>query len=156
MINKHLIFILCLGFTSLYSIKSSAVEPELFDTWALNCQESCYIYQGMQSKNQNVIFSIQVSTISDDNTVMQLNFPLGLYIPAGIGVSVGDFKTNISLTTCLPKGCRALLVINDEIKKQLQTNDMLDVRFFSAQSEEKEISYSLKGFQSAFNAMSQR
>jgi len=110
----------------------------------------------MQSKKQDIIFSIQVSKVSDDNTVMQLNFPLGLYIPAGIGISAGNFQTNISLTTCLPKGCRALLVINDEIKKQLQTSDMLDVRFFSAQNQEKEISYSLKGFQSAFNAMSQR
>jgi len=156
MINKSMLFILLTSLTSLFSASSAAVEQKLYDDWALNCQQSCYIYQGMQSKSQNTIFSLQVSKVSDNTMAMQLNFPLGIYIPAGIGIAVGDFKKNIPLTTCLPKGCHALVVLNDEIQKQLKANNKINVRFFTAQSQEKEISFSLKGFQDAFNAMKNR
>jgi invasion protein IalB len=156
MINKPMLFLLLATITSLYSVNSAAAEQELFDDWALNCQQSCYIYQGMKSKSQNTIFSLQVSKVNKDTMTMQLNFPLGLYIPAGIGIAIGDFKKNTQLTTCLPKGCHALLVLNDEIKAKLKASKNLKVRFFTGQSQEKEVSFSLKGFQSALNAMDQR
>lgn len=153
MINKPNILTILVSLISFFSASSSASEKNIFDDWALNCQQSCYIYQGMQSKNQKITYSIQVSKVSNDKVAIQLNFPLGLYIPTGVGIAVGDFKKNFPLTTCLPKGCHALLLMNDDIKKQLKVNDKLNVRFFAAQNQEKEISYSLKGFQNAFNAM---
>jgi len=156
MINRSMLCILLTSFTSLISINATAVEQEIFDDWALKCQQSCYIYQGMKSKNQNTIFSLQVSKVSNEIVAMQLNFPLGLYIPAGIGIALGDFKKSIPLTTCLPIGCRALLVLNDEIKGQIERSNKVKVRFFTTQSQEKEISFSLKGFQNAFNAMNKK
>jgi invasion protein IalB len=94
--------------------------------------------------------------VNKDTMTMQLNFTLGLYIPEGIGIAIGDFKKNTQLTTCLPKGCHALLVMNKEIKEKLKTSTNLKVRFFTGQSQEKEVSFSLKGFQSALNAMDKR
>jgi invasion protein IalB len=156
MINKPVFFTLFVSILSFFSVSSSTAELNIFDDWALNCQQSCYIYQGMQSKDQKTIYSIQVSKISSSKMAIQLNFPLGLYIPTGVGIAVGDFKKNVPLTTCLPQGCHALLIVNDEIKKQLDVSDKLNVRFFTAQNKEKEINYSLKGFQNAFKIMSQR
>ncbi len=143
-------------FLSFNSIASSA-EQARFGDWEVTCIENnCRLAQGLKNPdNPGIVFGLLIVNIKgSDVPVAQLNFPLGIYLPASIGILVAEEKVEIPMTTCLPKGCIALLPLNDSLIKAMQTQPEFNVRFYVNEKTPREISFSLKGFSEAYEIFS--
>jgi invasion protein IalB len=68
---------------------------------------------------------------------------------------VNDIEKSIPVTTCVPSGCNALLIMNSELQKEMLDAPVFKIRFFSSNSRENEVIYSLKGFDEALDLVNQ-
>lgn len=130
------------------SVRVYAASTEVIGDWNLVCDKNCTLAQGLENPgNASVVYSIQLSKVDGaKNPVIQINFPLGIYLPAGIGLSSGDFRLEVPMTVCLPIGCKAILELNSQLKAALEKNDKLQVRFRVSEKKPVEIDFSTKGF----------
>jgi len=118
--------------------------------WSILCNKTCKATQLLLSEDKKLKYSATVSLNDEQNLLhMKLVFPLGIYLPANIALMVNGIEKSIPVTTCVPSGCNALLIMNSELQKAMMEASLLKVRFFSSDSRENEIIYSLKGFKSA-------
>jgi invasion protein IalB len=118
--------------------------------WSILCNKVCKATQLLISEDKKLKYSITVSLTDEQNLLqMKLVFPLGIYLPAKIALMVNGLEKNIPVTTCIPSGCNALLIMNSKFQKAMQEATVLKVRFFSTDSRANEIIYSLKGFNEA-------
>lgn len=135
------------------SFQSNA-EQSKSGAWEIQCSDTCLIGQGIiknEGNNQSK-FGITISNSATANApVAQINTPLGLYLPKGLGIEIGKLKKAIPLITCVPNGCKAILKLNDDIVEQLNKNKALNVRFYTADSQQKQVSFALAGFKEAFS-----
>jgi invasion protein IalB len=134
---------------------TQAATTETFDDWKLTCEKICVLAQGLENPNNpGVLYGIQISKIeSSVHTILQLNFPLGIYLPAGIGIIAGDYKQELPMTVCLPSGCRAILNLNDKLLAAINKNEKLHVRFYVSDKKPAEISFSTKGFERGYKKL---
>mgnify|MGYP003642728978 FL=1 len=106
----------------LLSSAANASEPSRnkFGDWQQNCktQSECAISQGLQNPEQpGIVFSSQISYVSDSKEpILQLNLPLGIYLPPGVAIDIGGNQHQAPVMVCLPQGCKVLLVLTP--KKQ--------------------------------------
>ena len=84
---------------------------------------------------------------------LQLTFPLGIYLPRGIGLRAGAEKRDVPVTVCLPSGCRALLMLDDKLTAALLKEQSYSVRFYTTEAAPGEVTFSLKGFPEARQAV---
>ncbi len=141
-------------FVSLFSAKSFS-KDQLFDDWKLDCDKNCVIKQGLSNpKKPGVVYGIEISKIIDsDSPIMQVNLPLGIYLPSGIGVIVGREKKEAPVITCLHSGCRAIVSLNKKLLSAMKKEKKLNLRFFTANKKSNEVYFSLKGFSQAINKL---
>lgn len=146
--------------TALFSQAAVADEtkPEVteFGDWRAVCRAQCVIAQGLQNPEQpGVIYSSQISYVSNSSDpVLQLNLPLGIYLPPGVAVDIGENKHRAPVTVCLPEGCKVLLVLSPAIVKQLQDNAAYTVQMFVNEQTPRQLKFSLRGFSDALASLS--
>ena len=149
-------FVSLLGFLSTLASADEAAQLQRFGDWTYECGNGgCSIRQGLSNpENPTVVYGIVVSKVQNNpSPIMRLNFPLGVYLPSGIGLAVGDMKLDIPMTVCLPEGCSAIAVVTDELRSRLASEDAIKVRFYLADSNPREISYPLFGFIPAYTEL---
>ncbi len=147
------VIVSCLGFLASPASADEAAQLQRFDDWTYECGDGgCSIRQGLSNpENPTIVYGIVVSKVQNNpSPIMRLNFPLGVYLPSGIGLAVGDMKLDIPMTVCLPKGCSAIAVVTDELSARLVSEDTIKVRFYIADRTPREISYPLSGFIPAY------
>ncbi len=131
----------------------SAAEDQKFDDWLLKCDKRCAIQQGLQNPEKPAIqYGIQIVK-NQDQYVAAFNFPLGVYLPRGVGIEAGDQKGEFPFVVCLPGGCQGMLILNDELINAFKMKKDLKVRFYITGDKPNEIRFSLKGFTSALEAL---
>lgn len=147
---KTLLKSLCL--LTAISVSTAQAKQDIIGAWEVQCKESCIIGQGVANGNNGGSkFGITISQIKSSNLpVAQINTPLGLYIPQGLGLEIGEFKQAIPFITCLPNGCKSIIELNEKIVSQLYKQSKLNLRFYTADSKQKQISFSLNGFKKAY------
>lgn len=123
--------------------------------WSKVCNTQCVIAQGLQHPdNPKVIYSSQVSYVSGSNEpVMQFNLPLGIYLPPGIAISIGEEQHKTPVAVCLPEGCKVLLVLTPAIMRQLQNNASYAVKMFVSEQTPRQLTFSLRGFNDAMASL---
>jgi invasion protein IalB len=125
--------------------------------WSILCNKTCQASQLLLSEDKKLKYLATVSLNGEQNLLqMKLVFPLGIYLPANIALMVNGIEKSVPVTTCIPSGCNALLIINNELQKAMIEAPILKVRFFSSDSRENEVVYSLKGFKKALELVSQK
>ena len=139
-------------------INSANAESKqaLYGDWELSCNtDSCVIGQGLSTKKGDLLYGVRIAKTNTSSTVtVQLNLPLGLYLPPGVGVKVSDHTRSFPMTTCLPKGCIANFPMDDQLAEKLKTDDNLIARFYLSDGEQpREVSFSLNGFSEAYEAL---
>ena len=144
---SSLLFIL-----STTSFNLQGQTPKQFQTgdWSILCNKTCLASQLLLSEDKQLKYSATMSMTDEQNLLqMKLVFPLGIYLPANIGLMVNGMEKSIPVISCIPSGCVALLIMNSEIQKAMLKTTELKIRFFSTDTRENEIIYSLKGFKEA-------
>ncbi len=138
-----------------------AAEGEVFDDWIMRCDQAsdaphCYLSQRafVQASGERV-FEIAVGRLgADQQLVMLLSAPLGIYLPAGLRVQIDNTTPQrVVVQRCNARGCHAELLLNGEFLALMKRGLKLNITFSDSALQQFGFPMSLKGFSSALNKL---
>jgi invasion protein IalB len=133
--------------TSLHA-QAQNTKQSLIGDWVLTCNDSCKATQLLISEDQQLRYGATISPTDKQGLLqLQLVFPLGIYLPPQISIMVNDTQKTTPVTTCLPTGCIAIALLNNDLQQEMLEASSFKVRFFSTDTRENELTYSLNGFE---------
>ena len=147
--------------------KSAAIEIESesyttgreiqYGRWLLQCvngvisgNERCNLIHQIKNKNNQRIIKIELlkSTNSD---LMMFHLPLGVHLPSGAKLIVGESEYVMPITTCLVSGCQAQIKLNLNLKQQLKKESKAIVQLLNVNQKQKiNIPFSLIGYSEGY------
>jgi invasion protein IalB len=131
--------------------------------WQIRCDtppgaqgEQCALIQSVTAEDRpNVGLSVIVLKTADQKTrLLRVLAPLGVLLPSGLGLKVD--QTDIGkagFVRCLPNGCVAEVVMDDNLIRQLRTGQSATFIIFQTPEEGIGIPLSLKGFGEGFDKL---
>jgi invasion protein IalB len=131
--------------------------------WQIRCEtppgaqgEQCALFQSVVAEDRaNVGLTVLVLRTADQKTrLMRVQAPLGVLLPAGLGLKVDNVDVGrAGFVRCLPRGCYAEVVMDDNLIKQFRSGQT--ATFFIFQTPEEGIGFpmSLKGFGDGFDKL---
>jgi invasion protein IalB len=158
---------LVLAVTSSAALVSAAAAQgavkSVHDDWQIRCEtppgaqsEQCALFQSVVAEDRaNVGLTVLVLRTADQKTrLMRVQAPLGVLLPAGLGLKVDNADVGrAGFVRCLPRGCYAEVVMDDNLVKQFRGGQT--ATFFIFQTPEEGIGFpmSLKGFGDGFDKL---
>jgi invasion protein IalB len=133
------------------------------EDWQIRCEtppgaqsEQCALFQSVVAEDRaNVGITVLVLKTADQKTrLMRVQAPLGVLLPAGLGLKVDQVDVGrAGFVRCLPRGCYAEVVMDDNLVKQMRTGQT--ATFFIFQTPEEGIGFplSLKGFGDGYDKL---
>ena len=133
------------------------------DDWQIRCEtppgaqsEQCALFQSVVAEDRaNVGLTVLVLKTADQKArLMRIQAPLGVLLPAGLGLKIDNADIGrAGFVRCLPRGCYAEVVMDDNLLKQMRTGT--SATFFIFQTPEEGIGFpvSLKGFGAGFDKL---
>jgi len=133
------------------------------DDWQIRCEtppgaqtEQCALFQSVVAEDRaNVGLTVLVIKTADQKSkLMRIQAPLGVLLPSGLGLKIDNTDVGrAGFVRCLPRGCYAEVVMDDNLLKQLRTGQT--ATFFIFQTPEEGIGFpvSLKGFGPGFDKL---
>jgi invasion protein IalB len=140
-----------------------AADENAYGAWTVRCEEvdsdgqpECIMYQNlvMRTGGQPVL-QLSVGFAPPDNQPMVvLNLPLGIYLPPGIGIRIDEAPpARFPVERCDPDGCQAVMKLRDTTVEQLRQGSKLEIEFHDGERQPLEMPLSLDGFSAAFDAV---
>ena len=135
---------------------AQGVVRSVHDDWQIRCEtppgaqaEQCALFQSVVAEDRaNVGITVLILKTADQKSrLMRIQAPLGVLLPAGLGLKIDQVDVGrAGFVRCLPKGCYAEVVMDDELIKKLRSGTT--ATFFIFQTPEEGIGFpmSLKGF----------
>jgi len=134
-----------------------------FGDWSKICttnQNDQHVCQIVQSANQNesgkLVFQTAVGYVADnEKPIMYLTAPLGIFLPRGISIFVGDEENGITATVqrCDASGCLGVLALEDSLVDKLKQGNEARLVFAANVQQNVALPLSLAGFTKAFNSL---
>jgi invasion protein IalB len=144
-------------------------EPKIegqFGPWALVCSEpkskeekqTCSLVQALVGRESNkLMFRINVTYGPTGNLLLRIDSPTGVALQKGIEFSPDTVKSYLlPFQTCLPRGCSALLVMQDDLKQELQKSDKGTITVYALSGQAVRALAELKGFAEGLAALDKR
>jgi invasion protein IalB len=131
--------------------------------WQIRCDtppgaqsEQCALIQSVTAEDRpNVGLTVIVLKTADQKSrLMRVLAPLGVLLPSGLGLKID--KADIGragFVRCLPNGCVAEVVMDENLVKQLRTGQAATFIIFQTPEEGIGIPLSLKGFGDGFDKL---
>lgn len=157
--------LLSLPFDLLAESEQSMQQPEqrvdqTWGDWSKICTTGepavCQIVQSAnQDETGNLIFQTSIGYVQDnDEPIMYLTAPLGIFLPRGISVIVDE---NPPLTArvqrCDGNGCLGLLALSTDAISSFRKGTKAQVVFAASAQQNVSVPLSLDGFSQAFDAL---
>ena len=131
--------------------------------WQIRCDtppgaqhEQCALMQSVVAEDRaNVGLSVIVLKVADQKSrLMRVVAPLGVLLPSGLGLKIDDTDVGrAGFVRCLPNGCVAEVVMEDELIKQLRTGKSATFIIFQSPEEGIGFPIGLKGFGEGFDKL---
>ena len=131
--------------------------------WQMTCDlvpgatdEQCALIQNVTAEDQpNVALSVIVLKTADQEArLLRVLAPLGVLLPNGLGLNIdGEDLGRVAFVRCLPNGCVAEVVMDDELMAQLSEGENAIFIVFRTPEEGIGIPVSLNGFDEGFAAL---
>lgn len=131
--------------------------------WQMSCDlvpgaldEQCALIQNVTAQDQpNVALSvIALKTADQEARLLRILAPLGVLLPNGLGLNIdGEDLGRVAFVRCLPNGCVAEVVMDDELMSKLSEGDSAIFIVFRTPEEGIGIPVSLDGFAEGFAAL---
>lgn len=133
------------------------------EDWQIRCEtppgaqsEQCALFQSVVADDRaNVGLTVLVLRTADQKTrLMRVQVPLGVLLPAGLGLKVDDADVGrAGFVRCTLRGCYAEVVLDDTLVGKLRSGKT--ATFFIFQTPEEGIGFpmSLKGFGDGFDKL---
>lgn len=132
---------------------------EQFKDWIKECEklkdpegkeiELCQISQTLVNTeiNQPMLKVSAGYVPGKKDAVMIITLPLGVILPPGVQLTVGEGKAaRVPITTCLPQGCQAGAQLDKEFTERLKKGDKMIVTFLGPDGKQINAPISLSGF----------
>jgi len=142
---------------------AQGVVKAQYGDWQMSCDtppgasfEQCAIIQNVTAEDQpNVGLSVIVLKTADQQArLLRVLAPLGVLLPNGLGLNVdGVDLGRVAFVRCLPNGCVAEVVMDDELLKTLSEGKTAIFVVFKTPEEGIGIPVSLNGFADGFNQL---
>ncbi len=119
-------------------------------------EEQCALIQNVTAEDQpNVALSVIVLKTADQEArLLRVLAPLGVLLPNGLGLNIdGEDLGRVAFVRCLPNGCVAEVVMDDELMSQLSDGENAIFIVFRTPEEGIGIPVSLNGFDEGFAAL---
>ena len=139
---------------------AQGVVKAQYGDWQMSCDtppgasfEQCAIIQNVTAEDQpNVGLSVIVLKTADQQArLLRVLAPLGVLLPNGLGLNVdGKDIGRVAFVRCLPNGCVAEVVLDDELIKTLSEGTNAIFVVFRTPEEGVGIPVSLRGFSDGF------
>ena len=97
---------------------------------------------------------IVLKTADQQNQIMRVLAPLGVLLPSGLGLRVDNAEVGrTGFVRCLPNGCVAEIILQDELIGQLQQGQTATFIIFQTPEQGIGIPVSLNGFSDGYAAL---
>jgi len=116
---------------------------------SLECAVEQVVYL---SKTGQLVAAVTIRVPADTRQpTMAVQVPVGLYLPAGVGLRIDDGKPLVlALQTCDLKGCYAATPVSPALLAELKAGKMLTVSFQNLNKESIKIPLQLANFAEAY------
>ncbi len=131
--------------------------------WQIRCDtppgaqgEQCALIQSVTAEDRaNVGLTVIVLKTADNKTrLMRVVAPLGVLLPSGLGLKIDNEDVGrAGFVRCLPNGCVAEVVMDDNLIKQMRTGQTATFIIFQTPEEGIGFPMSLKGFGEGFDKL---
>jgi invasion protein IalB len=142
---------------------AQGVVKSVHGDWQIRCDtppgaqtDQCALIQSVTAEDRpNVGLSVIVLKTADQKTrLLRVLAPLGVLLPSGLGLKID--QTDIGragFVRCLPNGCVAEVVMDDNLVKQLRTGQSATFIIFQTPEEGIGIPLGLKGFGEGYDKL---
>jgi invasion protein IalB len=131
--------------------------------WQVRCEtppgaqsEQCALMQSVTAEDRpNVGLTVIVLKTSDQKSrLMRVVAPLGILIPSGLGLKIDNQDVGrAGFVRCLPNGCVAEVVMDDNLINQLRNGQTSTFIIFQTPEEGIGFPMSLKGFGEGYDKL---
>ncbi len=147
------------------SLPAAAQGPvkNTFGDWQMRCEtpagaksEQCAMVQSVQAEDKpNVSLVVIVLKTADGRSrLLRVIAPLGVLLPSGLGLKIDTTDVGrAGFVRCLPSGCIAEVVMDDELLGKLKGGQAATFIVFQTPEEGIGIPVSLNGFGRAFESL---
>ncbi len=142
---------------------AQGVVKSIYGDWQIRCDtppgaqsEQCALIQSVTAEDRpNVGLTVIVLKTADQkNRLMRVLAPLGVLLPSGLGLKINQADIGrAGFVRCLPNGCVAEVIMDDNLLKQLRTGQTATFIIFQTPEEGIGIPMSLKGFGDGFDKL---
>ena len=165
-LNRMLAFVFCYFAILLaggVSAQAQGIVKAQYLDWQMSCDtppgasfEQCAVIQNVTAADQpNVGLSVIVLKTADQQAkLLRVLAPLGVLLPNGLGLNVdGTDMGRVAFVRCLPNGCVAEVIMDDDLIKILSEGTTAIFVVFKTPEEGIGIPVSLNGFAEGFAAL---
>jgi invasion protein IalB len=131
--------------------------------WQIRCDtppgaqsEQCALMQSVTAEDRpNIGLTVIVLKTSDQKSrLMRVVAPLGVLLPSGLGLKIDNQDVGrAGFVRCLPSGCVAEVVMDDNLIKQLRNGQTSTFIIFQTPEEGIGFPMSLKGFGEGYDQL---
>jgi invasion protein IalB len=135
----------------------------VYGDWQIRCDtppgaqgEQCALMQSVTAEDRpNVGLTVIVLKTSDQKSrLMRVVAPLGVLLPSGLGLKIDNADVGrAGFVRCLPNGCVAEVVMDDNLIKQMRTGQTSTFIIFQTPEEGIGFPMSLKGFGDGYDQL---
>jgi invasion protein IalB len=142
---------------------AQGVVKSVHGDWQIRCDtppgapgDQCALIQSVTAEDRpNVGLSVIVLRTADQKSrLLRVLAPLGVLLPSGLGLKID--QTDIGragFVRCLPNGCVAEVVMDDNLVRQLRTGQSATFIIYQTPDEGIGIPMSLKGFGEGYDKL---
>ncbi len=154
--------LLALSATAERGLAQGAVKS-VHNDWQVRCDtppgaqgEQCALIQSVTAEDRaNVGLTVIVLKTADQKSrLMRVVAPMGVLLPSGLGLKIDQQDVGrAGFVRCLPNGCVAEVVMDENLVKQLRTGQTATFIIFQTPEEGIGFPMSLKGFGEGFDKL---
>jgi len=144
------------------AVAQGAVKS-VHNDWQVRCDtppgaqgEQCALIQSVTAEDRaNIGLTVIVLKTADQKSrLMRVVAPVGVLLPSGLGLKIDQADVGrAGFVRCLPNGCVAEVVMDDNLIKQMRTGQTATFIIFQTPEEGIGFPMSLKGFGEGFDKL---
>jgi len=148
--------------TAEHAAAQGAVKS-VHNDWQVRCDtppgaqgEQCALMQSVTAEDRpNVGLTVIVLKTTDQKSrLMRVVAPVGVLLPSGLGLKIDQADVGrAGFVRCLPNGCVAEVVMDDNLVKQLRSGQTATFIIFQTPEEGIGFAMSLKGFGEGYDKL---
>ena len=142
---------------------TQGLVKSVHNDWQVRCdtppgalEEQCALMQTVMAEDRPSVglTVIVLKTADQKSRLMRVIAPMGVLLPSGLGLKIDQADVGrAGFVRCLPSGCVAEVVIDDNLLKQLRAGQTATFIFFQTPEEGIGFPISLKGFGEGYDKL---